>query len=188
MRIAIMLAILAFVVLPSAKAAPFNNEATEIVNPQVSTTLTVEVKPDVAEQKATESPTERTVTWKDNPNNCNTDTQFILKDTFECKDKPKSKKSTPIVGSKEEWLRQAGIPESEWGYVDYIVSHESSWNPNAVNESSGACSLVQALPCSKLGTNWNDPVHALKWQHAYVTDRYGGYAQAYSFWVRNNWY
>lgn len=187
-----MLAILAFVVLPSAKAAPFNNSTEQVpvqvqMQPeQVNEPLPIVQEP-VSETSKPVEP-ERTVTWKDNPNNCNTDTQFILKDTFECKDKPKSKKSTPIVGSKEEWLRQAGIPESEWGYVDYIVSKESSWNPNAVNESSGACGLVQALPCSKLGTNWNDPVHALKWQHAYVTDRYGGYAQAYSFWVNNHWY
>lgn len=96
--------------------------------------------------------------------------------------------NTPITGSKEEWLRLAEIPETEWGYVDYIVSKESSWNPNAVNKSSGACGLAQALPCSKLGTNWSDPVHALKWQHQYVTDRYGGYAQAYTFWKNNNWY
>jgi len=94
----------------------------------------------------------------------------------------------PVTGSKEEWLRLANIPESEWGYVDFIVQKESSWNPNAVNPNGGACGLAQALPCSKLGTNWNDPVHALKWQHAYVTDRYGGYAQAYSFWKNNNWY
>lgn len=36
-------------------------------------------------------------------------------------------------GSKTEWLRASGIPESEWGYVDFIITKESTWNPNARN-------------------------------------------------------
>ncbi len=93
-----------------------------------------------------------------------------------------------ITGDKTTWMSQAGIPESEWGFVDYIVSRESSWDPLAVNKSSGACGLAQALPCSKLGTNWSDPVHALSWQYNYVTNRYGGYQQAVAFWKINHWY
>lgn len=97
--------------------------------------------------------------------------------------------STPRrSGGKYDWMAAAGIPERDWKYVDYIVSRESGWNPSAVNRSSGACGLVQALPCSKLGSNWRDPVHALRWQHNYVKSRYGGYAGAYSFWTRNHWY
>ncbi|MCI6574595.1 MAG: G5 domain-containing protein [Actinomycetaceae bacterium] len=93
-----------------------------------------------------------------------------------------------VSGTKTDWLAAAGIPQSDWGYADYIVSHESGWNPSAFNGSSGACGLVQALPCSKLGANWNDPVTALKWQYSYVNSRYGGYAGAYSFWINNGWY
>lgn len=109
-------------------------------------------------------------------------------------EKPIIKPATPkapvakATGTKEQWMAQAGIPNSEWKYVDYIVSKESGWNPNAVNKSSGACGLVQSLPCSKLGTNWRNPVHALIWQKNYVKARYGGYAQAYAFWVANHWY
>jgi len=91
-------------------------------------------------------------------------------------------------GTKEQWMSAAGIPQSDWQYVDYIVNKESSWNPSATNPNGGACGLVQALPCSKLGPNWSDPVHALKWQLEYVTARYGGYAGAYSFWLANHWY
>ncbi|WP_297741024.1 ubiquitin-like domain-containing protein [uncultured Tessaracoccus sp.] len=92
------------------------------------------------------------------------------------------------TGTKYDWMRAAGIPENQWQYVDYIVSKESGWNPNAKNPSSGACGLAQAYPCSKLGPNWNDPVVALRWQHNYVNSRYGGYAGAYAFWKRNRWY
>lgn len=96
--------------------------------------------------------------------------------------------ASALSGDKYTWMQQAGIPESDWRYVDYIVSKESSWNPLARNKSSGACSLVQALPCSKLGVNWQDPIVALKWQRQYVQDRYGGYYQAYLFWIKNSWY
>ena len=92
------------------------------------------------------------------------------------------------TGTKYDWMRAAGIPESQWQYVDYIVSKESGWNPNAKNPSSGACGLAQAYPCSKLGPNWNDPVVALRWQYNYVNSRYGGYAGAYKFWRANRWY
>ncbi len=93
-----------------------------------------------------------------------------------------------ITGDKTTWMSQAGIPESEWEFVDYIVSRESSWNPLAVNKSSGACSLAQSLPCSKIPGDWRDPVNALKWQYQYVINRYGGYRQAYQFWTVNHWY
>jgi hypothetical protein len=93
-----------------------------------------------------------------------------------------------ISGSKQDWMKAAGIPSSQWQYVDYIVSKESSWNPNAVNPNGGACGLGQQLPCGKWPGAWNDPVAALKAQYSYVKGRYGGYAQAYSFWVSNSWY
>lgn len=95
---------------------------------------------------------------------------------------------TTVSGNKQEWLAASGIPESEWWAVDSIVSRESSWNPNAVNKSSGACGLGQQLPCGKWPGAWNDPVAALKAQYEYVKQRYGGYAQAVAFWNKNHWY
>lgn len=91
-------------------------------------------------------------------------------------------------GTKSEWLLAAGIPQSDWGYADSIVNRESSWNPNALNSSSGACGLAQALPCSKVPGNPFNPVDSLRWQHGYVNARYGGYAGAYQFWQANHWY
>lgn len=91
-------------------------------------------------------------------------------------------------GSKEEWMTAAGIAQSDWAYVDYIVSKESGWNPNATNPSSGACGLVQALPCSKVPGNGYNPVDNLRWAVGYANGRYGGWAGAYAFWTRNNWW
>lgn len=91
-------------------------------------------------------------------------------------------------GSKTEWMTAAGIAESDWAYVDYIVSRESGWNPNATNSSSGACGLVQALPCSKVPGNGYDPVDNLKWANGYAVGRYGSWQGAYNFWTSNHWW
>jgi hypothetical protein len=91
-------------------------------------------------------------------------------------------------GAPAEWMAAAGIASSDWGYVDYIVSKESGWNPNATNASSGACGLVQALPCSKVPGNGYDPVDNLRWGNGYATGRYGSWANAYAFWTANHWW
>ena len=108
-----------------------------------------------------------------------------------------SHRSVPS-GSKYDWMRQAGIPESDWPAVDSIVSRESGWDPCAYNPGmsdcsanpSSACGLAQSLPCGKQSSygHWTDPVANLKWQHQYVNERYGGYWGAYNFWNANHWY
>lgn len=91
-------------------------------------------------------------------------------------------------GAPADWMAAAGIAEGDWGYVDYVVSRESGWNPNATNSSSGACGLVQALPCSKVPGNGYDPVDNLRWANGYATGRYGSWAGAYNFWINNHWW
>lgn len=106
-------------------------------------------------------------------------------------------------GNKDEWLAASGIPREEWGYVDSIVQRESGWNPNAINKSSGACGLAQALPCSKVPGNPYNPVDSLRWMNAYVNGRYydgspytrgvcsgitSRWACAYTFWNVYHWY
>lgn len=91
-------------------------------------------------------------------------------------------------GTKTEWLTASVIPESDWGYADFMVQKESGWNPNAVNKSSGACGLAQALPCSKVPGNPYNPIDSLNWMNGYVNGRYGGWAGAYAFWNSHHWY
>ncbi|GAA1913452.1 hypothetical protein GCM10009775_02660 [Microbacterium aoyamense] len=125
----------------------------------------------------------------------------FARDGYEVYVKPKPApvvvKKTPTVafappqytggGSPAEWMAAAGIAESDWGYVDYIVGRESGWNPNATNRSSGACGLVQVYPCSKLA-NAYDPVVNLGWANNYANGRYGSWAGAYNFWITNHWW
>lgn len=91
-------------------------------------------------------------------------------------------------GNKTEWLEASNIPRSAWGYADFMVARESGWNPNAVNASSGACGLAQALPCSKVPGNPYNPIDSLNWMNGYVNGRYGGWENAYNFWNANHYY
>lgn len=95
-------------------------------------------------------------------------------------------------GSKADWMRAAGINDGDFGYVDYIISHESGWNYRAVNRSSGAYGLPQSLPAGKLasaGADWRDnPVTQLRWANNYAVGRYGSWEAAYYFWTVNHWW
>ncbi len=91
------------------------------------------------------------------------------------------------VGDKSTWMTQAGIPQSDWAYVDWMVQHESGWKHTADNPSSSAYGLCQALPGSKMataGADWKtNPVTQLKWCHSYALSRYGTWAKAKAHWL-----
>ena len=86
----------------------------------------------------------------------------------------------PTGGTCEQWMTQAGIPLSSAALQ--LIKNESGCNPGAVNPSSGACGIPQALPCSKLPCSLSDPVCQLRWMDAYVKERYNNWEGALSFW------
>ncbi len=94
-----------------------------------------------------------------------------------------------VTGDKTSWMAAAGISESDYGYVNYIVSHESNWNYLATNGSTWG--LCQALPGSKMasaGADWQtNPVTQLRWCSGYAS-RYGGWGGAYNFWLSHHYW
>jgi TolA-binding protein len=96
--------------------------------------------------------------------------------------------ASAVPADKEALLAAAGVPQDQWSAAMWLINKESSWNSHAINPSSGACGLVQALPCSKLPCSLDDAVCQIKWQIGYVNDRYGGYNGAVAFHQANNWY
>ncbi len=84
------------------------------------------------------------------------------------------------------------VPASQFQCFSTIVNHESTWNYRAVNPSSGAYGLVQALPGTKMnsaGADWRtNPATQIKWGLNYMNDRYGSPCGAWSFWQNNHWY
>lgn len=97
-----------------------------------------------------------------------------------------------IDTDKTVLMEKAGIDESDYEYVDYIISHESSWNYQAENSSSGAYGLCQALPGEKMassGSDWKtNPNTQMDWCNKYAIDRYGSWKSAYDFWTANQWW
>lgn len=80
---------------------------------------------------------------------------------------------------------------TDWNDINYIVEHESSWNPKSVN-SIGAYGLFQAYPGSKMakyGSDWKtNPVTQTKFGLDYIKSRYGDPVKAQAFWAKNRWY
>lgn len=75
-----------------------------------------------------------------------------------------------------------------WGALEELIQRESTWNPYAVNSSSGACGLGQALPCSKMDCEKWDYECQIRWMANYIENRYGTPTEALSFHSEKNWY
>ncbi|GAA5039963.1 transglycosylase SLT domain-containing protein [Streptomyces siamensis] len=102
-----------------------------------------------------------------------------------------SVQSSYTVAQIQAMARQM-VPSGQFQCFSNIVDHESSWNYKAVNASSGAYGLFQALPGSKMssvGSDWQtNPATQIKWGLNYMDSRYGSPCEAWSFWQANNWY
>lgn len=70
-------------------------------------------------------------------------------------------------------------------YANFIYMHESGCSTYNPNTSSGACGLGQAWPCSKLMAVCPNMDYACEnaWFNGYASSRYGGWAQAYDYWL-----
>ena len=91
-----------------------------------------------------------------------------------------------VTGSHKSLLKKAGFRANEIAAADWIVNVESSWNPNAVNPTSGAFGLAQSLGHGMAGHG--TPIQQLKWMAGYIHGRYGTANKAKSFHKSHNWY
>ncbi|MGE5310005.1 MAG: ubiquitin-like domain-containing protein [Sphaerimonospora mesophila] len=96
-------------------------------------------------------------------------------------------------GSHTDWMAAAGIAVADYGYVEYIIAHESGWGVTKANYTgSGAYGLCQALPGKKMasaGSDWaTNPITQLRWCNGYAIGRYGSWAKAYDFWIQHKWW
>ncbi|MFE5818039.1 transglycosylase SLT domain-containing protein [Streptomyces sp. NPDC056479] len=94
--------------------------------------------------------------------------------------------------SQIQAMARSMVPSDQFQCFSNIVDHESSWNYQAVNASSGAYGLFQALPGSKMssvGSDWQtNPATQIKWGLNYMNERYDSPCGAWSFWQANHWY
>lgn len=125
---------------------------------------------------------------------CNTKAN-LHRVTHKCLDVPGSNMGRTTC----EGLSRAAIREghTSWAYnadLHELLRRESTWNPNAINDSSHACGLFQFLPC-----RWDysmgppERVYATAYVQSiagvrYIEQRYGTPAAALDFHDANNWY
>ncbi|MEW2291674.1 transglycosylase SLT domain-containing protein [Streptomyces sp. NPDC006743] len=124
----------------------------------------------------------------------------------EAKEREEQKKATtrstrdasdfPVQGSytvaQVQAIARQIVPSGQFQCFSNIVNHESTWNYQAVNPSSGAYGLVQALPAGKMasaGADWRtNPATQIKWGLNYMNVRYGSPCDAWSYWQVNHNY
>ena len=98
-----------------------------------------------------------------------------------------------LNAQQENWLKSAGIPESEWGYVNYIFTKESYWQPFLWNyQGSSAYGLCQRMisvhPLEQGERYMEDPLAQVIWCDSYARERYGSWQNAYNAWRQQNWW
>lgn len=84
-------------------------------------------------------------------------------------------------------LGQFGFGADQWDPLNRLWTKESGWNPNAVNPSSGAMGIPQALGHGNVFALGDAPAQ-IKWGLNYIKDRYGTPAAAWAHSQATNWY
>jgi hypothetical protein len=95
--------------------------------------------------------------------------------------------------ARDFFINQQGYSPGDWRKVDSIIEQESGWDPNALNESSGAAGIAQNI--SGFGGNYpqNDPMAQIRWLANYLgSHNYSGYGTgidaAYQHKQDTGWY
>ena len=80
----------------------------------------------------------------------------------------------------------------QFSCLNALWQRESGWNPRAMNPSSGAYGIPQALPGGKMasaGADWRtDPATQIRWGLSYIASRYGTPCGAWAHSQSNGWY
>ena len=116
-------------------------------------TTVAEPEPEPMVQEAEEKPEAKEVTWRDNPNNCDTNTQYIRADNLECTDKRVTAPTTSNKAHPVGCEHYRHLLEGKSWNVDtmlYAMQKESGCNPSAVGDNypirgvyAPSCGLLQ---------------------------------------------
>lgn len=116
------------------------------------------------------------------------------KHTTKVEVKINTKTNTKATGSKQEYLNYAksygNLNDTQLTCLNYLWEHESGWNPNSVNKSSGACGIPQAYPCKKIQATEgsNDWKAQIRWGIKYINSRYKNPCAAWNHFKNKKWY
>lgn len=103
---------------------------------------------------------------------------------------------TPDPGSAQaiawEMMQARGWGEEQYSCLVALWTRESNWNAFAMNPSSGAYGIPQAVPGEKMasaGADWaTNPVTQITWGLGYIAARYATPCGAWEHSEEKNWY
>ncbi|MFE6745904.1 hypothetical protein ACFVGM_08645 [Kitasatospora purpeofusca] len=106
--------------------------------------------------------------------------------------KPRPTASAPAAQQKPGGAHAyaaALLPAAQYACLVPLWDRESGWNPSAVNRSSGAYGIPQALPAAH-GRPYalGDYRAQINWGLNYIKSRYGSPCGAWAFWQSHHWY
>lgn len=113
--------------------------------------------------------------------------EIVRADNGQC-DKAATPEPAAPVAVNSTPARAAAPPVSGNAAKAFIYQKESGNRTDAINASSGACGLGQALPCSKMGCSLSDYACQDAWFTNYAMQRYGSWENAQAFWLANHWW
>lgn len=99
-----------------------------------------------------------------------------------------------IPDNKKEYVEYAkeygNLNDTQTQCLYYLWQHESNWNPNDVNKTSGACGIPQAYPCNKIQNSEgsNDWKAQIRWGIKYINNRYKNPCSAWNHFKNKRWY
>jgi hypothetical protein len=92
----------------------------------------------------------------------------------------------------QQMLGQYGWSSGQFSCLYSLWERESGWNPSAMNPSSGAYGIPQAMPGSQMasaGSDWQtNPATQIKWGLSYIQGRYGSPCGAWAHSQATGWY
>lgn len=121
----------------------------------------------------------------------------VVRDGYRISKKP----TAPAAGKPDPGTAKAvayelvlahGWDEGQYNCLVALWQRESNWNVFAMNPSSGAYGIPQALPGNKMasaGADWaTNPETQIRWGLGYIAARYSTPCGAWEHSERNNWY
>jgi hypothetical protein len=118
----------------------------------------------------------------------------VVKTTQKTTKKTQTSFKNVATASKQEYLDYAksysGYNDTQMQCLDWLWEHESGWNPNNYNSTSGACGIPQAYPCNKIAQQQgsNEWKAQIRWGINYINGRYKNPCSAWNHFKNKHWY
>lgn len=109
-----------------------------------------------------------------------------VKQTIVLKNSNQANQANVALG--EILASQAGITGAEWQCLYQLGMRESGWSDTAINKTSGAGGIPQALPFTKILGDRTDPATQILWMINYIFGRYGTSCNALQHSLTYSWY